>query len=338
MKRERILAGGIALLVVVSLLAAAVIPGALAAGSREEKRPSGLRIEDVSIAPGHVSGGTATLAVETRLEHRGSVAENVSVLVRAVHSDSGLVETTTQSRVPTIDGEREESVTQNLSVERRGDYRIETVVFSDGKRIAEGGTDVRGVGALRPDYARTGVDFHWNDGTSAFPPIDYSIATVSDDRVSLDVSTYLTNEGDDPSEDVRIVFIARQADSNIVTDRTTVPVGTIDAGRTANPSATVTVPDGYNYYLDAVLWKDGVVIGTARSAANLDPSKTLSVNETESDVELSVSDFEGSNTKGSKSKTTTANDAGQPGFTVVAGIVALLGAGLVARTNRRKHD
>jgi PGF-CTERM protein len=240
--------------------------------------------------------------------------------------------------VPTIDSEREKSVTQNLSVERRGDYRIETVVFSDGKRIAEGGKDVCGVGALQPDYARTSVDFHWNDGTSAFPPIDYSIANVSDDRVSLDVSTYLTNEGDDSSEDVRVVFIARQANSNIVTDRATVPVGTIDAGRTANPVATVAVPDGYNYYLDAVLWKDGVVVGTARSAANLDPSKTLSVNETETDVELSVSDFEGSNTKESKSKTTTANDAGQPGFTVVTGIVALLGAGLVARTNRRKHD
>ncbi|MCO8243110.1 PGF-CTERM sorting domain-containing protein [Haladaptatus sp. AB643] len=332
MNRERILAVAIAVVAVAGLLTLAVLPGAIATASTDDP-PSRLRIEDVAIAPGHVSGGTATLRIETRLDHRGGSAENISVLVRAIHLDSGLVEATTRTRVPTIDGERETSIIENLSVERRGGYRIETVVFENGERIAEGGKEVRGVDALEPAYERTAVDFHWNGDTSGLPPIDYSIADVHDDTASLNVSTYLTNRGDDASENVRIVFVARQADSNIVADRVSVPVGTIETGRTADPSATVTVPDGYNYYLDAILWKDGVVVGSARSAANLDPSKRLSVNETQTDVELSVSDFQEGDRGKSERTTRTANDGGQPGFTVLAGIVALLGAGLLVRRN-----
>lgn len=333
MSRERILAVAIAIVTVAGLLTLAVLPGAIATASTDDEPPSRLRIEDVAIAPGHVSGGTATLRIETRLDHRGGSAENISVLVRAIHLDSGLVEATTRTRVPTIDGERETSIIENLSVERRGGYRIETVVFENGERIAEGGKEVRGVDALEPAYERTAVDFHWNSDTSGLPPIDYSIADVHDDTASLNVSTYLTNRGDDASENVRLVFVARQADSNIVADRVSVPVGTIEAGRTADPSATVTVPDGYNYYLDAILWKDGVVVGSARSAANLDPSKRLSVNGTQTDVELSVSDFQEGDRGKSERTTRTANDGGQPGFTALAGIVALLGAGLLARRN-----
>ncbi|WP_435155269.1 DUF7490 domain-containing protein [Haladaptatus sp. DFWS20] len=328
MNRERILAGGIAILVMASLLAIVLIPGAIAETASDDVRASHLQIEDVSIEPGSISGGTATLAVETRLDHRGGPAENVTVLVRAIHADSGFVETTTEQQVPTIEGQREASVTQNISVERRGDYRIKTVVFRDGERIAEGTKEVSGVGALKAGYAETNIAFHWQDGTSDFPPVEYSIADAENNRTTLNVSTYLTNQGDDPSENVRVVFTARQADSNIVANRVSVPVGKIDAGRTASPVASLSVPDGYNYYLDAVLWKDAVVVGSARSAANLDPSETLSVNETNQEVKLSVSDFSDDNAPKSKDRTTTANDGGQPGFTVPAGITALLVGGV----------
>ncbi|WP_049969658.1 DUF7490 domain-containing protein [Haladaptatus cibarius] len=339
MNRERTLAGGIAIIVLASLLAVVLIPGAIAETDIEDVRASSLQIEDVAIEPGSVSGGTATLAVETRLEHRGGPAENVSVLVRAIHADSGLVETTTRQDVPTIEGEREASVTQNISVERRGDYRIETVVFRDGERIAEGAKEVNGVGTLKPAYAETSVNFHWQDSASEFPPIEYSIADAGDEQTTLNVSSYLTNQGDNPSENVRVVFTARQADSNIVADRVSVPVGEIEAGRTASPSASLSVADDYNYYLDAVLWKDGVVVGSARSAANLDPTERLSVNETNREIDLSVSDFSGDNSPNAATEaTTTSNDSGQPGFTALTSVAALLVAGAIARRNTDNDD
>ncbi|WP_190303712.1 PGF-CTERM sorting domain-containing protein [Haladaptatus sp. R4] len=57
------------------------------------------------------------------------------------------------------------------------------------------------------------------------------------------------------------------------------------------------------------------------------------MNGTQTDVELSVSDFQEGDRGKSERTTRTANDGGQPGFTALAGIVALLGAGLLARRN-----
>ncbi|UPV74798.1 PGF-CTERM sorting domain-containing protein [Halorussus limi] len=337
MNRETMLAGGIVAVVAVSLVAVAVVPGALAETESDPVRPGHLSIQEVAIAPGEVSGGTATLQVDTRLAHSDGTSENVTVRVRAVHLDSGLVETTSETAVPTITGEREVSVVQNLSVERSGGYRIETVVYRDGARIAQGSKEVRGVGTLTPEYARTSVRFHWRGG-DGHPPVEYTVKNAESDRVTLDVSTYLTNEGDAASEELRVVFTARQADSNVVADRTAVAVGTVRPGRTATPSVELTVPDGYNYYLDAVLWKDGVIVGTTRSVANLNPTETVRANETVREVGIEVSDFEGDGKNGRGAPETTveggyaADSAGSvPGFGVGAAAVALGGALLLAR-------
>ncbi|MFC7079676.1 DUF7490 domain-containing protein [Halorussus caseinilyticus] len=338
MNRETILAGAIALVVAVSVLAVAVVPGAIADADteRDPVRPGHLDIQEVSIAPGPVSGGTATLQVDTRLAHSRGRSENVSVLVRAVHLESGLVETTKQTPVSTISGEREVSVLQNVSVERSGGYRVETIVYRDDERIAEGSKEVRGVGTLTPEYARTSVRFHWQGG-DGLPPIEYTVADAADNRTTLDVSTFLTNEGDAASKELRVVFTARQADSNIVADRASVEVGTVRPGRTATPSVELAVPDGYNYYLDAVLWKDGVIVGTARSVANLNPTETVEANETVREVGLEVGDFDGDRQDEKRrdyEETVTesaAADGGVPGFGVGAATAALVGALLLAR-------
>jgi PGF-CTERM protein len=337
MNRETMLAGAIAAVVAVSMLSAAVVPGAIAESDPDPVRTGHLSIQEVTIAPGPVSGGTATLQVDTRLEHSKGRSANVTVLVRAVHLESGLVETTKRTAVPPISGAQEVPVVQNLSVERSGGYRIETVVYRDGRRIAEGSKEVQGVGTLTPAYARTSVRFHWQ-GSDGLPPVEYTIADVQNNQTTLDVSTFLTNEGDAPSEELRVVFTVRQADSNIVADRASATVGTIRPGRTATPSVQLTVPDGYNYYLDAVLWKDGVIVGTARSVANLHPTETVQANETVREVGIEVSDFDSDREDQKQRATETereyAADGGSgatPGFGVGVAVVALLGALAIAR-------
>jgi len=348
MNRETMLAGGAVVVVAIALVAAAAVPGAIAEPDDDPVRPGHLSIQEVAISPGEVSGGTATLSVDTRLEHsvRGAIgrsdgnslgeSDNVTVRVRAVHLESGLVETTAETDVPTISGEREVSVVQNLTVERAGGYRIETVVYRDGERIAEGQKEVRGVGTLTPAYADTTVRFHWQ-GSDGLPPVEYTVASADGNRTTLNVSTFLTNEGDAPSEELRVVFTARQSDSNIVADRRAVEVGAIRPGRTASPGAELTVPEGYNYYLDAVLWKDGVIVGTARSVANLNPTETLEANETVREVGIEVSDFEGDGETDRGARATTVERAadggagGVPGFGVGVAAVALGGALLLAR-------
>lgn len=337
MRRELPLLGGFAAVVLAAALLAVLVPGAFAPPPDEPERPGIVDLQEMSISHGTVGGETVPLSVEARLQHRGPPSENVTVLFRAVGRDSGLVETTRTVDVGTVDGDREFPVTTNLTVAREGGYRIEAVVFADDRRLTTGSTTVSGLSALTPAYADTAVDVHrFGAGRGALPSIEYTVDRAGEDRTTLNVSTYLTNRGDGPSEDVRVVLKARQADSNIVADQAVIRVGQIPPGQTATPSAELTVPSQYNYYLDAVLWKDGVIVTNTRSAANLDPTRTIRVNETREDVGLEVGDFErdgGSGAPRDRPEATEAASGQGPGFGVGAALAALL-VGLLALARR----
>lgn len=336
MRREALLAGGAAAVLSALVLAAVVVPGITATPSEDRLRPSRLDIRETSLSAGEVGGQTATIEITTRLSHRGGPASNIEVDYRAIDEDTGLVVDRTTVSMGNITGDREVEAVGSLTVPREGGYDLETVVYEDDRRIEEGRTRVRGVGSLVPAYADSPVRFHQFDGANSIPPIEYSIQRVENNRTTVNVSAYLTNSGDEPVDDLRVVLVARQADSNIVADRVSVPIGEIRPGRTATPSAEMTVPDEYSYYLDAVLWKDGVIVGSARAAADLDPTRTVPENQTREDVDLDSDEFaaeteEPARDRSERTPTRGGTAAGGPGFGVAAAIAALAGAGLLAR-------
>jgi PGF-CTERM protein len=330
MPRDRTLAAGAVGLVAVALLVAAAVPGVLADPADDgPTRPGPVRIAETSIAPGTVSGQTTVLHVQTRLDHRGNPTPNVTVRFRATDAESGFVAATETVDVGTLEDDGETLVQTNLTVEREGGYRIEATVFQDGDRVGAGGKTVSGLEALTPEYARTTVGF---TDSEALPPVSFSVGSVEGNRTTLDLAATLTNRGDDPSEDLRVTVVLRQADSNIVAARSEAQVGTIQPGRTETVETQVSVPSEYNYYVDAVLWKDGVVVDTARSAANLDPTERISVNETEREVELRVEDFSGDDERprpeGTEARTVSTS---APGFGVGVAAAAVLSLALLAR-------
>ncbi|WP_224448975.1 DUF7490 domain-containing protein [Haloprofundus salilacus] len=332
MNRETAFVAAAAVVVAASLVAAAVVPGALADPTDDGPlRPGPVQVEEVPITPGDATGETATLVVEARLSHWGNPTENVTVLFRAADSESNLVETSRSVDVGTLTGDRETPVRANLTVAREGGYEIETVVYRDGERVDRASRRVSGLEALTPPYAESNVAFAESTGLQ---PVSVAVGSADGDRVSLDLSAALTNGGDEPTGDLEVTFVVRQAESNVVADRVTVPVGEIRAGRTSTADASVTVPDEYNYYVDAILWRDDVHVDSAQSVANLDPTERISPNVTEREVEFEVEDFESNDGNGGYDdgrgvERTTSTDT--PGFGVVAGVVALLAATLLTR-------
>ncbi|WP_353633902.1 hypothetical protein ABSL23_12120 [Halobacterium sp. NMX12-1] len=331
MRRERVLAVGIAVLLVAATAAMVAVPGVFADGEPEDARPGYADVQEVTIATNGVSGGTVTLGVTSYLQHRGGTSENVTVLVRAVDLDSGLVEATREVGVEEISGDREVPVEVNVSVAREGGYRIETVLYSDDQRVGTVSKTVRGVGTVQ---AGGRAAFH--DFAAGLPSIQYAVADAGPNRTALDVSTYLTNSGAEPTGPVTVELIVRQAESNIVAARTTISVSELAPGETVAPNATVTVPAGYNYYLDAVLRRGGVVVDAARSAANLDPQERIEANTTVRDVGLRVEDFERTGGRDQQQPTAdggATSGGGIPGFGPVLAVVALaIGAAIASRT------
>jgi len=328
MRREALLVGTAAAVLALSAVVATLAPGAIARPQPDEP-PGRVGLSELNVQPDEVGGQTANLHVDARIQHRGGATDDVSVELRAIDLDTGFVAESRTLSVSRLDGDRERSVAGTLSVERSGGYRIEALVFVDGERVAAGHRRVEGVGTLQPEYARTPVEFHRFERAD-LPVVEFAISDADGNRTRLDVTTYLTNAGDAPAGDLELVVKARQVDSGVVADRETVAVGSIEPGRTARPSATLTVPDGYNYYLDAVLWKDGVVVGTVREAATLDPTKTVPVNETTQEVGLDVGEFEQEGGS-SGAKTTVTSSDGQPGFGPGAAVAAIAAAALLRR-------
>ena len=339
-QRETILTGGMVVLVVAMLATPLAVPGVLDEPDDENVRPSYLHLqtEDSTINVTSVPGRTANLQLDTRLVHSGGPARNVTLEVRAIDAESGLLEDQVYESVGNVTGDRSVSVLTDLSVERQGGYRIETIVYEDGDRVARGTRTISGVQALTPDYADSTVTFErYENSPAEIPTIAVDPTTTSDNRSELSVTAALTNDGDTEAGDVTLRLRARQAESNLVAAQSRQEVGSIRPGRTVEPGTTLTVPDGYNYYIDAILLRDGVVIDTAIGVANLDPTRVVEANETRRAVEFDTGDFDDESTSGgdgSRAEETRTTTGGGPGFGVGLALVALLATALL--TARRQ--
>ncbi|MEF8807326.1 DUF7490 domain-containing protein [Natronomonas sp.] len=328
MRLEALLAS-VAVVVLLGTVAAATLVSGFVADPGPDEPPARLDVAETTLSAGEVTGETATLDVTTYVRHHGGSAENVTVVVRATDAESGLVTDTTSRELGTVRDEGEREVSLSVTVPREGGYEVSTILYVDGRRVDTATASVSGVEALEPPYTRTSVSFH---EFADQPSVEYRISSVDGDRVSLDVTSYLTNGGDDPESDLRLVVTARHADAYVVADRAETSVGTVEPGRTVSPEVQVTVPDDNNYYLDVTLWRDGVVLESTRAAANLDPEETISVNETRREIEFEAGDFEtgGSGAPDREMETETGVE-NQPGLGVGVALVALVGSLLAAR-------
>jgi len=333
---EYALLGVVALALVAGVGVAVGVPDALDPPDDrpdEPERHAHVDIEELTIAAGAVGGEQATIRATPYVTQRGGDATNVTVVLRAVDQDTGFVAATDRLDYGTLAGGVEAARNGSLTVDRQGDYDVEAILYVNGTRVERGAREVSGVGSLTPAYRDTPVQFQEFD--AGLPVIEYRIRDVEDGRSTLAVSTYLTNTGASATEGLELVLTARQNGSNVVADRTTVDVDAIGSGKTATPTGELEVPDDYNYYLDAVLWRDGTVVATARSTANLAPGTGLTVDENRSrGGEFRAGDFEREEAAGGEDasteaadRATTVSSSGQPGFGVP---VALLAAALVA--------
>lgn len=336
MRRDALLTGAAGTVLVGLLVVAALAPGIAADPTDEPTRPSHTSVRDTAFATDRVGGETVTLNVTTLLEHRGGPARNLTVAYRMVDADTGLVAATATRDLGNVTGDREVETHVALTVERAGDYDLFTTLYADGRRVDTARSGVSGTGNLVPAYAESAVTFHQFAGARAIPPVQYGIERVDDGRVRVNVTAYLTNGGDAVAGELRVQLVARQADSNVVADGATVPVGSVQPGRSATPSATLSVADNYTYYLDAVLWKDGVIVGSTRTVADLNPRRQVGPNTTE--VDLDSGDFaaetdapEEMDTAVAEETSTPVESGGQPGFGLAAAGAALCGAALLAR-------
>lgn len=346
MKREWVVGVAVLAVLLATVLATVLFPAALA--DRSDPRPDGsLQMEEISISAAEVGGERLALTTDVRLAHTEGASDNVTVELRAIGLNSGLVEARQTLAVGSVEGQQELSATGTLRLERGGNYRIEAIAYRNGVRTSTGSKTVEGTEALTPGYPDSPVEFH-RFASHNFPAIDYEIADSGGETATLDVGTYVTNSGETSTDGLSLVLKARQVESGIIASEQEIEVESIGASQTARPGSDLVVPTQYNYYLDAILYNNGVIVDTARAGATLDPTERVPENDTEREVELDVGDFDSDDDvydPGEDSAADTggddgaddgadapSSDDGGPGFGVAIALLAtVLGLGLRAR-------
>ncbi|MCZ7383813.1 MAG: hypothetical protein O8C63_03585, partial [Candidatus Methanoperedens sp.] len=246
--------------------------------------PSNLNIRDVDVKPVVVTSSQIEVNVTAYVNHAGAKTRNATMLIRAISSDTRLLQTQVSAPIPEIESELEKTlaISTNLNLERNGGYELNILLFDNGSIMDSGSVSISGLNALTPMSKRSGV---------ILSNIDFTVSNVSTGKVSIKSDIYLENIGPQASENLKVTVKAREATSNLLADKTGTETGVIANETTAVKSVELAVPEGYNYMVVVELWRGDTLINSWEKPVLLAPTKTVPKESVEKKVNIEVSKF-----------------------------------------------
>jgi len=244
-----------------------------------------LSVRDVDVRPVEVTSAKIRLNITAYINHRGGNTRNASMMIRAISSDTGLLETQVSAQIPdatTSQLTKTIPVSQELVVDRNGGYELNLLIFDNGSIRDSGSVNINGLGAMTPESKRSGIILN---------NIDFTVTGTNAGNVDVVSDIYLENRGSKPSENLEMIIKAREATSNLLADKTTSKTGVIASETTAVKTVKLTVPDNYNYMVVVELWRENVLVKTWEKPVLLAPTKTVPKESIEKTVNIDVSKF-----------------------------------------------
>lgn len=243
-----------------------------------------LNIREVDVKPERVTSAEVELNVTAYINHEGAKSKNASMLLRAINAQTGLLATQASREIAEVEGSKTLAVSKKIIIPRERGYDIRILLF-DSDRIADSGVvSIRGLEALIPGSHRSGVEING---------VDFIARNVTAGAVRIQADIYLENRASTPSESLQMLVKARQAESNLLADKVWIETGEIRNETTVIKEAALTVPDGYNYIIEAMLWKkeNDILLGKWEKPLLLAPTRTLPEEAVEKKLEIEVSKF-----------------------------------------------
>ncbi|MCK4458955.1 MAG: hypothetical protein KAU52_04435 [Methanosarcinales archaeon] len=310
----------------IALLCTILIISLMTCGCLRDFEESRLTIAETDISPERVTSTDVLLNVTTYVENRGDgESGEAKLILKAFDSASGLLVGETTTSAGSIDKDKTLPVSQLISVGREGGYRIDVVLFEEDRRLRRQSMQISGIGDLTPNIHDIGIRIQ---------EMDFLVKNVTDSRVVIGVDLYLTNEGDSTSENLSMLVKAREVDAGLLADKVWITTGSIKKETTIIRSCEIAVPDGYNYIVEALIWKNDTIVERGEGVVQLNPKRTIPKDEEIVSDKIRVDDFMpepesrdyGEGTAGMK-KT--------PGFTSMLAAITIMVA-VLTRIRRRE--
>jgi len=244
--------------------------------------PSYLTIREVDVKPVDVTDSFVDINISAYLNHAGGKSKNASMIIRAINRDTGLLISQGSTSIPETEFDKTITVNQNLRIDRDKNYELRIFLFDNGSVTDSGAINVQGLSVLTPKS---------KDNKIIMNNIDFIVSGVDASRVSINPDIYLENTGTDISNNLKLIVKAREADSNLLADKTSSETGEINSEATAIKTVQLKVPDKYNYMVIVELWNDDILTNRWERPVLLAPTKTLPKESQEKKVSIEVSKF-----------------------------------------------
>lgn len=277
-----------AFLVLIALVA--TIGGGLKSYERSE-----IRIADIDISAEALGIADVMLNVTTYLDNSGGAKSGeIDILVKAYDADTNLLVASNGSKVGEIGGRETKSANMYLKLPKEGGYRLQIVVFEDGKGILRGERTIYGLSRLEPpsvakisirelDFFVEAVEVESGRGKEK----EYAI---------VNITLYIDNLGKDVGG-LRALIKARDNETRLIADRGWEDLGVLKEGTTSLHYAEVRVLSGRDYIFEIQIWQSERIIKESSGMVLLSPfvNRTVVVEAKEKTVEISpkveITDF-----------------------------------------------
>lgn len=289
-KKLVIAAAGTVLVFLVLIVLVATIGGGLRSYERSK-----IAIADIDISAEALGIAVAGLNVTTSLDNSGDAKSGeVDVLVKAYDADTNLLVASNGSRVGKICGRETKSASTHLKLPKEGSYRLQIVVYEDGKGILRGERKIYGLSRLEPpsvakisirelDFFVEAVEVESGRGKEK----EYAI---------VNTTLYIDNLGKDIGG-LRALIKARDNETRLIADRRWEDLGVLKEGTTSLHYAELRVLNGRDYIFEILIWQSERIIKEGSGMVMLSPfvNRTVVLEAKEKTVEISpkveISDF-----------------------------------------------
>ncbi len=307
-----------AFLVLIALVA--TIGGGLKSYERSE-----IAIADIDISAEALGIADVMLNVTAYLDNSGGAKSGeIDILVKAYDADTNLLVASNGSKVGEIDGRETKSANTYLKLPKEGGYRLQIVVFEDGKGILRGERKIYGLSRLEPpsvakisirelDFFVEAVEVESGRGKEK----EYAI---------VNTTLYIDNLGKDVGG-LRALIKARDNETRLIADRGWEDPGVLKEGTTSLHYAELRVLNGRDYIFEIQIWQSERIIKESSGTVLLSPfvNRTVVVEAKEKTVEISptveITDFIPPSAPVPKPYPTPAPKA--PGFETLSAAFAL---------------
>lgn len=279
-KRQAIATATVVLAFLVLIALVATIGGGIRSYGRSE-----VRIADTDVSAESLDFAGALLNVTVYLDNSGNAnSGEIDLMVKAYDADTNLLVTTNSTKVGEIRGIAAKSASTYLKLPKEGSYRLQIVVFEDGRDILQTRTTIYGLSSLEPPSV----------AKIAIRELDFLVESVevtpksNGEYAIINTTIYVDNLGTDVSG-LRAWIKARDSDTQLIIDRKWIDLGLLKEGTTSLHYVKLRVLNGRDYIFEIQIWQSGRIIkeGTGMVLLSQFANKTMVLKKEEKMVEIS---------------------------------------------------